>query len=459
MEQYPIHSTEAENLVLNGILGNEETYQQVKPYLDGNPFYDDINSRIYNAILELDRKGMEKDAVSVLQMFYGQADYETIQDRIVDDILQVYTRDYVYYAKVVKGYWMKRRIWETCKRLEARCCNAAEDVDDIISDGTSAFDSVMQSVPNESISSMEKVMADFSTAVNNNTNGITEHGYRVGFEILDKSGGLHPNDLDIIAAESSQGKTALAMTLALNAAERGTRVVVYSMEMTSLQLGARFVAMKTDIVNSSLLYKPQSPENLYKIDQAVGRLSGLPIYFDDRSTNNIDVILSSIRRMHARFGIQVAVVDYIQMLTINSGMKNRNEEQMLGEIARRLKNIAKELGICVIALSQLNRNVDNPVPSMGRLRASGQLGEAADVVLLLYRPEAVSNGKTNRYPAPYDHVSTAGTAMLQVAKGRNTGLASCICGFTAEATRFYELENVPTNNAQSDQAKDNDKPF
>lgn len=141
--------------------------------------------------------------------------------------------------------------------------------------------------------------------------------------------------------------------------------------------------------------------------------------------------------MKRKYDIDGAAVDYLQILKVN--MKGANKEQQMGDVARRLKNLAKELDIWIIALSQLNRDKDNPVPSIARLRDSGQIAEAADMVMLIYRPEV----KGKSYPGEFSHVDTKSTAMIDVAKGRNIGIMKFICKFDAPTTHFYDLQDIP----------------
>ena len=194
---------------------------------------------------------------------------------------------------------------------------------------------------------------------------------------------------------------------------------------------------------SQILYKPLFDQQLIVADQAMGKLARAKIYFDDRSTSNIDSIISSIRYLKKTEDISGAIVDYIQLLSINA-QHGAREEQALGEYARRLKNLAKELNIWIIALSQLNRDRMNPVPNDNRLRGSGQLKEAADTVMMIYRPEACDPPQ-DRYPHPFEQVDTHGTALVKVTKGRNIGLMDFIIGFDASRTKFYDIEesNMP----------------
>ena len=210
--------------------------------------------------------------------------------------------------------------------------------------------------------------------------------------------------------------------------------------------------MESGVPANQIMYSRLTDSQIQAIDVGVGKMSGKGIYFDDRSTSNIDTIISSIRYMKLKFGIDGAIIDYLQILNVN--MKGANKEQQMGDVARRLKNLAKELDIWIIALSQLNRDTMNPVPTLGRLRDSGQIAEAADVVILIYRPEV--NNKS--YPNDFSNVDTKGTAMIDIAKGRNIGLLRFICGFNAATTCFYNLDYVPLLGGKQSGAED-DNPF
>lgn len=276
-------------------------------------------------------------------------------------------------------------------------------------------------------------------------------GTPTGFDKIDgKTGGLQKSDLIIIAGETSAGKTSMAVSMMKNAAIAGAKIAMYSMEMKKEQITSRIISMISGIPSNVILYSPLSGMQLENVDRAVDTVSKMQIYFDDRSTSNIDTIISSIRQMKFKNGIDGAVVDYLQILNVN--MKGSNKEQQMGEVARRLKNLAKDLDIWIIALSQMNRDNLNPVPTLARLRDSGQIAEAADIVMLIYRPEV----KGKRYPDEFSDVDTKGTAMIDIAKGRNIGLLKFICGFNAASTHFYDLNIIPIS---SNSTEDDNNPF
>ena len=251
----------------------------------------------------------------------------------------------------------------------------------------------------------------------------------------------HPRALYVTDNFIVTHNTSLAIKIAMNC---GCPIAFYSMEMKKEQIAARMISIASGVPSNEILFSKLDSGQILQIDKGVSQVEHYEVYFDDRSTSNIETILSSIRMMKIKYGVKGVIVDYLQILNVN--MKGTNKEQQMGDVARRLKNIAKELDIWVIALSQLSRDNMNPQPSLSRLRDSGQIAEAADMVILIYRPEVY--GKT--YPDDFSTYDTKGTAMIDVAKGRNVGLMKFIVGFKKENTNFYDLDEVPIYNANKD---------
>ena len=175
-------------------------------------------------------------------------------------------------------------------------------------------------------------------------------GTPTGFEAIDIKGGLHKSDLIIVAGETSQGKTSLALTITSSAISADAKVAFYSMEMTKEQLAARLLASKTKIPANSILYGNNlTTFDLENIDKARGELKSENLYFDDRSSSNIDTILMSIRTMKMQSDIDGAVIDYLQILSVNAKGNGYSREQIMGDAARRFKNLAKELNIWMMS--------------------------------------------------------------------------------------------------------------
>lgn len=292
------------------------------------------------------------------------------------------------------------------------------------------------------IKSMKVVGNEFTQdIINGNRESKRDNILHTGFKVLDDMGCLQLSDLCVIAAESSQGKSTLALNISKSVAGYGVPVGYYSMEMTAAQLFARMMAPLMGMSSNELTTRPLAESELERYTEVSLQVKCLPIYFDERSTSTIDNVLASIRTMVYRKGIKLAVVDYLQILNVNS-QRSLNQEQEIGEAARRFKNLAKELNICIVVLSQLSRNKDNPLPTIARLRGSGQIAEAADVVLLIYRPQCYEDRGMGQcgYPDQFKGVSIQDTAMIDVAKGRNIGTTSFIAGFNGQLSSFYNID-------------------
>lgn len=309
--------------------------------------------------------------------------------------------------------------------------------------------------PQTSVKSVKEALSSLNGIVESNISGTRTIGYPTGFSFLDEKGGMQPTDLWIIAAEFSQGKTSVALDFCLNAASAGYPAAFYSTEMMSTQLAARMVAGKSGISSRVIMQQPLNGENLTRFDQAIGKLEGLPIYFDDTSTLSVERIISSIRSMVRKRGVKIAFVDYLQTLQTNERNMKMTEEQFFGLTARKFKNLAKELQICIVLISQIARSKDTTEPTLSRIRGSGQISEAADVVLLVYRPEFYNK----QYSGTRSKVSTKGTAQIKLAKGRNIGTGDFICGYNAPVTHFYELDSIPMVDGATNTDSKEDDPF
>jgi replicative DNA helicase len=347
----------------------------------------------------------------------------------------------------------RRELWRIGHQMIQAGTDESEPLETVQASAMQELGDLFASASTE-IQSISQVASSYTeNIINANREGRRLQGAPTGFGMIDQRGGLQPSDLFVIAADSSQGKSSLALNMAENAAKSGYPCAYYSLEMTAGQLFARILATETGLPSNVLNTRPLTDEQLSRYQSASASVSQLPLYFDERSTSSLDGILSSIRTMVFRHHIKVAVVDYLQILNVNQ--KNVNKEQAMADAARRCKNLAKELNICIVLLSQLSRDRDNPQPTMARLRDSGQIAEAADVVLLIYRPEVY--GSRYHYPDELSKVSTEGTAMLHVCKGRNIGTFRFVVGFNASLTKFFELDTMPVAAATND--IDDNRPF
>ena len=434
MELYDI---ELENVVVGSLISDAKAYDEAKELLNEDCFHVTQDRQLYKCVVEIIESGRDADIMAVHSQMIAHGWSCTVAD--IAKICSQRSFNITQQAAALLDLSVRRKMVAMAERIKVQAADRFTDPNEMVSEYTKEMDELYRQ-DSGWIVTLSDTLYELSKNMERNianAGGMT--GTPTGFKKYDDvSNGLQSGDLIVIAAESSQGKTSLAMNIATNAAMQGARVAVYSMEMSRMQLAARMVSGESDVSSSSILYHRLSEAQYLSATEAANRLAVAKIFFDDRATSSMGNILASIRHLKRKENIDGAVVDYLQLLSL-SQRSGSTDEQALAEYARQLKNIAKELGIWVIALSQLNRDKLNPEPNNNRLRGSGQILEAADVVMLLYRPEVYNK---DRYPEPFQYVKTEGTAMITISKGRNIGLMQFIVGFDARHTRFYDIDEL-----------------
>lgn len=436
-----VNDTKAEQYVIGSLLVDPTAYTLVSQYLDEDCFYNPMCRDIWKAVDNMGKQGMPIDVISVSAELNKQKSNVTALD-LMNISAQIASSAHVeYHAIRLQDLGRRRKLWVVGQQLskvglseEILTADAHQEAIESIGGVFEKADGVF--TLDDAMNSLNEIM------VKNATVGGVTTGTKTGMERFDEKGGLQKSDLIIVAGETSQGKTSLALCMTRHAIENGAKVAFYSMEMTKEQLTARLLSAKTNIPANNILYSGSlAPSEIRMIDDARGKLPGENLFFDDKSTSNIDSILLSIRMLKMQKDIDGAVVDYLQILNVNSRSTSFSREQAMGDAARRFKNLAKELNIWIIALSQLSRDSNCPEPNLNRLRDSGQIGEAADVVILVYRAEYYNRA----YPAPFDNKDdypTDGTAMIDVAKGRNIGTFKFFMGFNKNTTNFFKTNLI-----------------
>lgn len=412
---------DSEEIVLGSLI-KSDCWDEVS-FLTEDCFSTYRNKEIFKGIRKIIDRGEKPD---ILLIHY---EIETPASEIIDLPM---TLDVVPHAKMIREAAMKNALTGVFETLKPD-----DSVEQMIATINATIEKVLTN-REEKIRTLKDATGDVIEIINDNIKGVAR-GVKTGFTEFDRhTGGLHEGDLTIIAAASSQGKTSFALNIAKNVAYE-SKVAIYSLEMNDVQLASRIISSVSGLSSKEILYRSMSNEMIKEFDTGVGKIQDLGIYFDDRSTSSIETIIQSIRKMVFKYRISGVVIDYLQILSITN--KSMTEEQFLGYVTRRLKNLAKELNIWVLALSQLNRKNAENAPSLADIRASGQIVEAADNVVFIYRPELYSRS----YPAPFASTSTIGTAMIDFAKGRSVGITKFILGFKQEQTLFYNLNELPEN--------------
>lgn len=440
---------DAERAILKLFLVYPNVIADVRESLSDADFTDAKNRSLFRCIMSVLDDGDEPSLLSVSNKARSIA--PNIDACFIAETLAIDEggNDPAYLCRVLNQVRVRRDLWLRMEDAASRALDYSVDPAEIIEQVRKDLGDI-QSVGREHIVTDTRVYDELCRIMSDNRSPETRHeGTPSGFDMIDARGGLRPTDLVIVAAESSQGKTSFALSVALNARLRGHKIAYFSLEMSSQQLCARLLAMQTNIPSSSILTSPLNDNefgvaydyaaNLSKRSEEEGA-----ILLDDRPLSSIDGIISSIRSMVVKRGISGAVVDFLQRL---SPPRGTSQEVYLAYVAQRLKDVGRECGIWIMALSQLSRDRDSPVPNLNRVRGSGEINEASDLTILLYRPEAVVPFSATRpFPEPFSQYSTKDCAMITIAKNRNGGTGAFLCGFNPRATHFYEkpLSEIPT---------------
>lgn len=426
-----------EELVLGTILSFRGVLQENASMLNEELFFNPVCKILFKEIQDIYNKGLDvNDMTLVVELKkknllneVGGVHYiSTLTNKIITST-EINT-----YILILTEKRILRKLIELSEGVKTRVLGG-DDALEILDNLTTSIDKIYISSPNK-VYTLSDATEEVITQINRNYQSEGKlTGIPTGFNEYDRrSGGLQGGDLVVIAADSSQGKTSLALSITINATKQGYRCAFYSLEMPKMQLASRIMAMETNISSSKLLFTKLSQDDIRLVNSKIDEINKAGIYFDDRSTANIDSIISSIKTMKLKYKIDFAVVDFLQIIEMNK--KGASKEEQLAECARRLKNVAKELNINVILLCQLVKDYHNPEPSLMRLRGSGQINEAADVTMLIYRPEVYSKPM----PEPFENQDVANTAIVDVAKGRNIGIFKFLLGFDAQTTKFYDRE-------------------
>ena len=463
MEQSRVNDINCEVSVLGVLISYPDAYDESTDVLRKEVFYKPEHQELYEIIKQLHDNGDKVDLIAVAAYANQHPNKNNpIELSYIAECTSsvVSSANFREHCLRLHDLYERRQLWFIGQKLISAGNSEIADTDTIKQDVISAIQG-LDDTPQASIVSLKDAIRELNTIVEANLDGRQNNGIPTGFRYLDNKGGLQRSDLVVIAAELSQGKTSLALDISISAARNGYPVAFYSTEMTNPQLSARMISAESDgkLCANVIMQKALTQEQLQVYDKNVGRIEPLPIYFDDTSTMSIERIISSIRTLVRKKDICLACIDFLQVLQTNEKNMRQNEEQFYGMVTRKLKNLAKELNIAIVLLSQISRSKDNTTePTLNRVRGSGQISEAADVVLLIYRPEYYKQ----KYSGEYSQVDPKGTALIKLAKGRNIGTGSFICGYDANTTHFYELGTIPTINKNStklEEEEDSDRPF
>ena len=441
LRRVPPHSVEAEQAVLGGILQRPNMMHNLVDVLNDTDFYIPANAAIFRAFLDLYGKSAPIDLVSVHENLKSRNQLEEAGGAVyLGELAQavVSGANADYYATIVRDKALQRNLIDACARIIGNCYDASRDVAGLLDESEQAVFAISQRTTGRDFSG-SKLLVDSVfekleklAAARDDFTGVT-----TGYKKLDRlTGGLQPSDLIIVAARPSMGKTAFSMCLALNAAIRqNVSVAVFSLEMSKEQLMQRMLAVRAKVDMSELrrpyLLTDDDWNNLYAAADVVSRA---PIFIDDTPALSTLELRARARRRKAEHDLGLVVVDYLQLM--RAGRRTDSRELEISDISRSLKSLAKEMNVPVVALSQLNRKVEergDKRPMLSDLRESGAIEQDADMIMFVYRDDVY------KFTKPADR-PLQGIAEIIIGKQRNGPVGVAELTYMSPYTSFEDLE-------------------
>jgi len=430
-------SVEAERSVLGAILIENTAINRAQEILRQEDFYREPHRKIFKVMTDLSERTTAIDPVTVKEELSRAGDLEAVGGpayiaSLVDGVPR--SANVEYYARIVKEKSMLRNLIDAGGRIVSTAYEASQDADDILDQSERLIFQIAQDRLREGFVPMRTIADQSLKAIERLAESrelIT--GLPTGYRLLDEyTSGLQPADLIVLAARPGMGKTSFALNVAQHAGlPGGSRVGIFSLEMTREQLFLRMLTGLARVDSHRLRTGRLTKEDWKQLTKAFGELAAGNIFIDDSAGISVLEMRAKSRRLKLERGLDLVVVDYMQLIRSRSRFENRQQE--MSEISRSLKELAKELNVPVIAVSQLSRapeqRGEKGRPQLSDLRESGAIEQDADVVLLLYREEMYKPTEENR-----------GIAKVIIAKQRNGPTAEFDMAFIREYTRFEDLD-------------------
>lgn len=389
------NNLEAEMCVLGCAYMSASSLEKMCDELTTDMFYDKRNATIYTALSELKRRNepvdstILKNEIEKITPINSIGGVEYLTD-VIDSVVSASNVD--SYIKIVREKSLRRKLIDVCENIEKNARVEDNETNDLVESAEKELFAVTKARKSSEFRTSRDVL---KTAINQletlakNNSDVT--GIATGFYDFDKlTSGLHPNELIIIAARPAMGKTAFALNLAVNAAISSNKsVAIFNLEMGAEQLMFRMLSAASSVEGNKLKTGKLSHEDWKKINEATSELGDAPIFIEDTPGITIGEIRAKCRRLQSTGNLGLIVIDYLQLISGGPGYGN-NRQQEVSDISRSLKTMAMELGVPVIALAQLSRNVEgreNKRPIMSDLRESGSIEQDADIVAFLYRDD------------------------------------------------------------------------
>ena len=432
--QTPPHSAEAEESVLGAVLMSAEAANVALEKLHIEDFYRPNHQNVFQAISDLFNANQPIDAVTVSEALRRTGALDRVGGvgfltGLIDAVPT--TSNVEYYASIVEEHALRRRLLRAGGDIGALATAIDEPIAEVLDRSEQAVFAVSERRIGDGLAPIDPLLGPaIERAEELNRQGLDVTGTPTGFRDLDRMlSGLHPSNLLIVAARPGMGKTALVLNIAQNVAVNDVPVAIFSLEMSREEIVTRMLCAQGRIDSQRLRSGRLAESDFTKLSNAASVLYKKPIFVDDSPGLTVTEVRAKSRRMRRRPGLGLVIVDYLQLMQ-GSGGENRQQE--IAQISRSLKNLARELQVPILAVSQLNRSLESREdkrPRLGDLRESGAIEQDADVVMFIYRHE---------YYHP-EAQETKGIAELNISKHRQGAIGRVDMTFLPEFTLFADM--------------------
>ena len=438
------HSNEAEQSLLGAMM----IYPSVAAIaydqgLEAKDFYLDIHKRIYTAMQDISDAGKPIDVTTLVSRLQdleqlnlvGGADYII---KLSDTAIS--SANSSYYIDIIKSRAHLRRLIETAELIAEEGFDTASDLDEVMDKAEREILNVTRSRRATDFKSSRDVVSNVMQELMK-LRSMEGHitGVKTGYTDLDRvTNGFQRGDLIILAARPAMGKTAFALNLALNASFYNSgAIAIFSLEMPAEALMKRILSAKSAVESSKLRSGNLRDDEFNKLNEAANELMATKLFVDDSSNVKISEVFSKCRKLRSEHGLDLVVIDYLQLISGSGRSSGDNRQQEISEISRSLKGLAREMECPVIALSQLSRSVETRLdkhPMLSDLRESGAIEQDADIVMFLYRDEYYNKDENSQEDA-----ETTNTTDVDIAKHRNGATGRIQLAFQKNISAFYNI--------------------
>ncbi len=433
----PPQNLEAEQSVLGAILLDNTAMAKAMEIIIDEDFYRTAHRKVYQGMLELSDRGEVIDHITLTECLKARSELEAVGGAAyLAELVQVVASaaNVRYHSKIVREKALLRGLIHTSTEVITRGYDGTTAVDELLDFAERSVFSIAQGKLDRSFTPVNQIIKeslDVVDRLSKRKERVT--GVPTGYYDLDDiTAGLQASDLIVIAGRPSMGKTSLALGMAQHAAlQAGAVVGIFSLEMSKPQLVLRMLSSEARVDSHALRTGRLQKEDWWRLAEAAGRLEQAPIFIDDSGALTVQQMRGKARRLKAEKGLELLIVDYLQLMQGRSDAESRQQE--ISDISRSLKALAKELNVPVIALSQLSRAVENrkpPIPMLADLRESGAIEQDADVVMFIYREEVYEQNTERK-----------GIADILVSKHRNGPIGRKELFFHDRFAKFESLEN------------------